>query len=131
MLAWQPAEPARLEQPVSPAHDLIVTHFFLDCFTTVEVAALAKRMRDSVSDRAIWVISEFAVPRSQFGRLVARPLVAALYRAFGLLTGLRVRSLPDYASALASAGFQLEARRIWLAGLLTSEIWLAGRANSP
>jgi trans-aconitate methyltransferase len=121
---------ARFWQPSGPAYDLIVTHFFLDCLTTAEVATLAKRLRGSAAEGAIWVISEFAVPRSRFGRLVARRLVAALYRAFGLLTGLRVRSLPDYANALAAAGFRLETRRTWLAGLLTSEIWLAGRANS-
>jgi trans-aconitate methyltransferase len=120
---------ARLWQPSGPAYDLIVTHFFLDCLTTGEVAALAKRVRGSAAEGATWVISEFAIPRNPFGRLVARPLVAALYRAFGLLTGLRVRSLPDYASALAAAGFRLDARRTWLAGLLTSESWLSGRTK--
>lgn len=123
------AADARFWQPGGPAYDLIVTHFFLDCLTTGEVAALAKRLRISAGEGAIWMNSEFAVPRGLFGRLCARPLVTALYRAFGFLTGLRVRSLPDYANALAAAGFRLEARRKWLAGLLTSEIWLACRTK--
>jgi hypothetical protein len=69
------------------------------------------------------VISEFAVPTTRFGRWVARPLVAFLYRAFGLLTGLDIRQLPDYAAGLQAAGFVLEQRRTMLGGLLTAEAW--------
>jgi hypothetical protein len=58
-----------------------------------------------------------------YGRLVARPLIAALYRVFGLLTGLAVRTLPDHPSALRAAGFTLLERRSRLAGLLVSELW--------
>ena len=47
------------------------------------------KLHDAVSPSAMWIVSEFAVPSSWFGRLVARPLVWLLYRAFGLLTGLK------------------------------------------
>ena len=48
-----------------------------------------------------------------------------LYRAFGLLTGLAVRALPDYDAALCTAGFKLAKKRSWLGGLLVSELWSA------
>jgi SAM-dependent methyltransferase len=104
-------------------YDLVATHFFLDCLTTEEVRALAATIRGVTSDGARWVISEFAVPQGWFGRLVARPMVATLYAAFGLMTGLRVRRLPDYGAALESVGFVLEKKRAWLGGLLVSEVW--------
>ena len=47
-----------------------------------------------------------------------------LYRAFGVLTGLEVRGLPDHHSALSEAGFRFGQRRAWLRGLLVSEIWI-------
>ena len=47
----------------------------------------------------------------------------SLYAAFALLTGLKTRQLPDYSSALASAGMSLSNRRTWLGGLLASELW--------
>jgi hypothetical protein len=50
-------------------------------------------------------------------------LVSLLYRAFGVLTGLRVRQLPDYSSALKIAGFTLEKERTWLVGLLVAQLW--------
>ena len=118
---------ARGWQPEMPPYDLVVTHFFLDCLTSEECFALAARVRGAVSPRAVWIVSEFAIPESRFGRWVARPLVWLLYRAFGLLTGLKMRRLPDYHFALREAGFTLARRRAWLCGLLASEMW-AGKA---
>jgi hypothetical protein len=112
---WQPAN--------SETYDLVVTHFFLDCLTTDEVRALAVRIRSASVPDTLWVVSEFALPRSFFGRFVARPLVTALYHAFGLLTGLRVRALPDHATVLTEAGFRIYLSRTRLWGLLVSELW--------
>ena len=115
---WQPAN--------SEPYDLVVTHFFLDCLTTAEVRSLAEKIRSASAPNALWVVSDFAVPRSFFGRIVARPLVLALYIAFGLLTGISVRTLPDHASALTEAGFRLARRQTRLCGLLVSELWTNG-----
>jgi ubiquinone/menaquinone biosynthesis C-methylase UbiE len=106
-------------------YDAVVTHFFLDCLTAEEVQALAERMRDALDAGGRWVISEFAVPEGWFGHAVARGVVSMLYAAFGVLTGLRVRTLPDYAAGLRAWGFVLEKRRVWLGGLLASEVWRA------
>jgi hypothetical protein len=122
---------ARSWQPPAKAYDLVVSHFFLDCLETAEIESLAHRVRGSVADDAIWIVSEFAIPPNHFGQFLARPLVAALYRAFGLLTGLAVRRLPDYASALSGAGFHLAARRHWLGGLLVSDLWRASGPHDP
>jgi SAM-dependent methyltransferase len=123
---WRPTE-TRLD----PSCDLIATHFFLDCLTQAEVESLALRLRSAVAPAALWVVSEFAIPAGWFGRLVARPLVAILYASFGRLTGLTVRSLPDHASALRLAGFNLQERRTRLAGLLIAEVWCAGQRHGP
>jgi len=131
---------ARQWQPPAHSYDLIVTHFFLDCLTTEEVQSLAKQLHAAVSPSALWLVSEFAIPPNLFGRLVARPLVGALYLVFGWLTGLAVRTLPDHRSALAASGFTLVQHRALLAGLLIGELWSAQplcvgsipiRASSP
>lgn len=123
---WQP--PPDSSQPDAPQYDLIVTHFFLDCLTTEECAALTAKLRLAVAPGAFWVVSEFAIPRSAAGRLIAAPIVGALYRAFGWLTGLTVRRLPQYEPALRAAGFALQKRRNWLGGLLASQLFQAGPA---
>lgn len=116
---------ARDWQPGASGYDLIVTHFFLDCLTTAEVRALAAKMRNAAAPAARWLISEFAQPERGLGRAAGRSIVWLLYRAFGLLTGLEVRTLPDHRAALHDAGFAVERRRAWLGGLLVSELWSA------
>jgi ubiquinone/menaquinone biosynthesis C-methylase UbiE len=121
---------ARAWKPDSSRYDLLVTHFFLDCLTTDEVLALAVKLHSCLGPDARWVISEFAIPESRFGRMVARPVIAVLYRAFGLLTGLKIRSLPDHRTALEQAGFSIVQKRSWIFGLLASELWAPNARNS-
>jgi SAM-dependent methyltransferase len=114
---------ARLWDPGAPRYDLIVSHFFLDCLSTKDVKKLVQQLRPCVTPGGMWMISEFAVPPGWFGWLVARPVITALYLAFGLLTGLTVFRLPRYHKVLSEAGFTLVERRTSLKGLLTSELW--------
>jgi hypothetical protein len=87
------------------------------------VEALAATLRAAVCPGALWIVSEFAIPTGRFGRWIASPIVRALYSAFGLLTGLAVRSLPRYRAALRHAGLTLDKRRRFLGGLLVCELW--------
>ena len=105
------------------AYDLVVTHFFLDCLATDEIESLGRRLRPQLRPDAAWVVSEFNLPANRFGRFIARLLIAVLYRAFGVLTGLTVRTLPDHHKALAQSGFILKHQQKWLCGLLVSEWW--------
>ncbi len=89
------ARDVREWSPAEAEYDLVVTHFFLDCLTTEDVRRLAERLKPNLRPGARWVVSEFAVPSSWFGRWMARPVVGFLYRAFGVLTGLEVRRLPE------------------------------------
>ncbi len=104
-------------------YDLVATHFFLDCLTTEDVSDLAERLKPGLIPGAIWVNSEFAVPPTLFGHLVARPLIRALYLGFRILAGLKVGRLPDYNRALGNAGWSVQSERARLRGLLTSQLW--------
>ena len=114
---------ARSWQPDQTQYDFIATHFFLDCLSTGEISSLAQRIRAAAAPGAAWVVSDFAEPAGILGRIVARSLVALLYFAFRLLTGLRQRRLPDHHSALALAGFKLRQQHRRLGGILISELW--------
>lgn len=109
----------------SQKFDLVVTHFFLDCLTTLEVELMARSIRGKLEPGAQWVISEFAVPENLYGKLFAQPLVRALYLAFGILTELKIHRLPRYHDALVQAGFELIREQKRLKGLLASEVWRA------
>ena len=112
-----------LEWSPSGSYDLIVSHFFLDCFFPYQLEQLFDRVLPHVRPGAQWVISEFAIPRNPFAASLAKGFIGLLYRAFGVLTGLPVRALPDYAAALRRHGFVLGQDRRYLAGLLCSQVW--------
>ena len=112
---WQPPSNAR--------YDLIAAHFFLDCLTTEEISTLAQRLTPSTTPNAQWLLSEFAIPPTIFGHLLATPLIAFLYRAFRLLTNLRLTHLPNHQSALENSGWTLQASHPHLSGLLISQLW--------
>jgi trans-aconitate methyltransferase len=112
-----------LEIDASPDTDLVVTHFLLDCFTQPEVDALTTRLASQLSPGALWLVSDFALPTHRILRPFARLYIMSLYAAFRLLTGLRVRHLPDTQSALTRAGLRRLARKSFLFGLLYTELW--------
>jgi ubiquinone/menaquinone biosynthesis C-methylase UbiE len=103
--------------------DLIVSHFFLDCFDDEELAMLAAHVNAAAGEGAVWVVSDFAIPQPPVARQLGRIVVSGLYLAFGLLTGLRTRRLPDHGRVMRDSGWRLEDRRTLLLGLLVSERW--------
>jgi SAM-dependent methyltransferase len=110
--------------------DLIATHFFLDCLTQDEVDALCLRLAGRLAPGGLWVVSDFRIPAGPM-HWPARLYVGMLYRVFGLLTGITVRRLPDFASALTAAGLTRMGVRYRLFGLLTSELWSRERLANP
>lgn len=103
--------------------DLVVSHFFLDCLTTEEVQALARKVQACLVPEGRWLISDFAIPHNRFGNVVARPLVSALYLSFRILTDLRVSRLPEYSAALQQIHLIRNNRKEFLGSLLVTEFW--------
>jgi hypothetical protein len=110
--------------------DLVVSHFFLDCFHESELHSLVCRVNEAVDEGATWIVSDFAIPQRPVVRQLGTVIVRGLYLAFGLLTGLRTRRLPDHGRVMREAGWTLENRRELLLGLLVSERWRRGVSHS-
>jgi SAM-dependent methyltransferase len=105
--------------PLQPLeYDLIVTHFFLDCFNEQDAEVLIERIAAAAKPNACWLISEFHV-----ANWWSRLLVAALYLFFRITTGLKTQRLIDHRPLLRQHGFTLEKKESARAGLLISELW--------
>jgi SAM-dependent methyltransferase len=98
-------------------YDLIVTHFFLDCFDETELEPLIARLTDAAKPQARWLISEF---RGNGW------LVRTLYLLFRVATGLRTRRLGDHRPLMERHGFRLMRHKESWRGLLASELWVGG-----
>lgn len=118
--------------PSQYGYDLVATHFFLDCLTEAETESLITRLRPFLAPGARWVVSEFQVPSgSPLRAAFARALIAGLYAAFRLLTGLQTRRIPPWRTLLLRSGFVPEASQSFLGGLLVTEIWRLTQATAP
>ena len=121
-ITMHPAD-AREFAPPKADYDLVVTHFFFDCLFQAELDKLFDRVAPRLRPGAFWVVSEFSQMQGSFSIWVGKAVVSSLYSAFGVLTGLRVRSLPDHHVAFKSHGFRLAEEKQWLRGLLVSQLW--------
>jgi SAM-dependent methyltransferase len=108
--------------PLKEQHDLVVTHFFLDCLTQPELNTLITRIAPTLAPGALWLISDFRIPTGPM-RIPAKLLIRSLYFAFRILTGLRTTRLPDHTTPLTQAGLTRISHQHHLGGLLTTEIW--------
>ena len=99
-------------------YDLIVTHFFLDCFNQPDAERLVHRAANAARPGALWLVSEFRA------RAWTRPLLRALYLFFRVTTGLKTRRLVDHRPLLERHGFRLEMEETSRFGLLASELWM-------
>jgi SAM-dependent methyltransferase len=108
--------------PLARRYDLVVTHFFLDCFTQADLDVLVTRVASTLTPGALWLVSDFRIPNGLI-RIPARVFIRSLYLAFRVLTGLRTTHLPDHIAALTRCGLVRVAYRHSLAGVLTTELW--------
>jgi len=112
-----------LEIDPLPSTDLVVTHLLLDCFSQPDVDALITLIASHLAPGTLWLVSDFTLPANKILRPFARLYIASLYAAFRLLTGLRVRQLPDPQSALRRNGMRHITRLTLLGGMLYTELW--------
>jgi SAM-dependent methyltransferase len=109
-----------LTVPLTPSsYDLIVTHFFLDCFNPADLERLIERAHAAAEPGAVWLISEFRQPRW------ARPLLAAMYLFFRVTARLSNNRLIDHRPLLQQRGFRLLREETSRRGLLVTELWVA------
>lgn len=103
--------------------DLIVTNFFLDCFTEEKLAAVIAALEKMAAPAADWLVADFEIAPRGWRRCWSKIVVGALYRFFRISVGLEARALVAPEAELARAGFGLMKRVTFLGGLLKSEWW--------
>ena len=109
--------------PPENAYDLIVTHFFLDCFPEPELAGVIRKLGSAAKPNAAWLLADFRLPAERFARLHAQAWLAVMYRFFRFTAQIPARELIDPTPVLEAAGFALARQYLFRHGLLKSELW--------
>ena len=114
LLRWSPGE---------NMYDLIVTHFFLDCFNEVELETIVSRLAKSATRDAVWLLSDFSIPSPRFQKMHAQTWLWVMHHFFRAVAGISARKLIDPSPFLRAHGFHCEHAKNSRFGLVKSEIW--------
>ncbi|TWT74231.1 hypothetical protein CA85_11180 [Allorhodopirellula solitaria] len=124
---------ARSFQPDAGVFDVIVTPFFLDCFTAAELDVLVPRWLRGLRPGGRWYHVDFIMPESGWKRRRACSWSWAMHVFFRWQTGLENQRLVDTEAAIERCGLAKEAERISGGGMIATQIWRfdGGSGESP
>ena len=105
--------------------DLIITHFFLDCFKTRELEKLIPKIAEAAAPGANWLIADFREAPKGIAKWRSRIILKMLYQFFKTFSHLSADHLTPPDRILKQSGYSIKERRIFEAGLLHSDWWIA------
>ena len=111
-------------QPSAAAFDLVVTHFFLDCFREDQLRDLIPKIAAAAKPRAPWLLGDFKAADSGLRHWRSRVILAVMYLFFRRVTHLPAKYLTAPDLLLTSSGFRLQQRRETDWGMLHSDVWV-------
>jgi ubiquinone/menaquinone biosynthesis C-methylase UbiE len=104
-------------------YDLIVTHFFLDCFDEKGLPRLIDKLASAATPAAHWLVADFSEPTRGWRRLPARALIAFMYLFFRVVARIEARRLVDYRPLLCGQGFGCTDEMVMPNDMIRSELW--------
>jgi ubiquinone/menaquinone biosynthesis C-methylase UbiE len=114
---------ALIAVPPGQEYDLVVSHFFLDCFDEPGLSQLAAHIGPHLAPNVTWVVSDFREPRHGLRALVFCFYLRMMFLFFRYTSALETRRLADYCVFLNRLGFVRSRCAIKLGGFVFSEIW--------
>jgi ubiquinone/menaquinone biosynthesis C-methylase UbiE len=103
--------------------DLIVTNFFLDCFTPAQLTTVIKKLTHAATAEANWLVADFCEPVSGWKKWRARWILTSMYLFFRVATKLPASHLTSPDTLLIENGFALQNRAVYDWGLLHADLW--------
>jgi len=105
-------------------YDLVVTNFFLDCFTYPELTNLIKKVSLSLKPEGKLIYGDFNVPNSFCKKTLTSLLLFGMYLFFRIFTRISANSLHDPTSLLIENKFILKNEKYYLWSFLKSQLWI-------
>lgn len=105
-------------------YDLVVTHFFLDCFPHSQLGSLVERVAAACAPGGRWMAADFRLPARGAARAAGGVALFGLYAFFRLVTGLPAGRLVDPDPLIRRCGFAPEAETRLLGGFLSCRSWV-------
>lgn len=117
-------------QPEVGAYDIVVTPFFLDCFSLAELNEHLPHWLAALPVGGVLLHVDFIVPQSPWQRPRAKLLLWAMHHYFRWQTGLANRNLVDTRPVIDQCGLRMESERISGGGMITAQLWRRWHSES-
>jgi ubiquinone/menaquinone biosynthesis C-methylase UbiE len=115
ILKWSPQE----------SYDLLVTHFFLDCFPGRQLQAIIAKLARAAEPGGVWLIADFTLPRRSIARAHARLWLRMMYKFFQAIAGIAANELVDPTPYLDRHGFIRDSENVSRGEMLRSDVYVA------
>ncbi len=112
-------------------YDLVVSHFFLDCFDEPGLSQLAHHVGPHLAPNVTWVVSDFRELQDSLMAPVFGFYLRLMFLFFRYTSGLQTRRLADYSVFLRRLGFVRSKQATKLGGFVFSEIWSRSPGRKP
>ena len=109
--------------PQQQSYDLVVTHFFLDCFNREQLSHVIAKLADAAAPRSHWLVADFAIPPKGFRRLHAKTWLRAMYSFFRAVADLQTHELIDPSPLIRATGFEVRRESVTRLGLVKAQLW--------
>ncbi len=112
-------------EPDRAAYDVIVTPFFLDCFSVEQLEYCLPQWLRGLRPGGVLYQVDFMIPERGWQRRRARLMLWAMHLFFRWQTRLENRQLVDIEPIIERHGLRKEAERIGGRGMIATQIWRA------
>jgi ubiquinone/menaquinone biosynthesis C-methylase UbiE len=107
------------------SYNLLITHFFLDCFQSDQLEEIIAKLSRAASAGAVWLLADFTIPTQPFARLHALLWLCMMYTFFRATTGITANSIVDPTSFLAANRFVRTKEKSLRWRMIKSEAYVA------
>ncbi len=107
------------------SYDLLVTHFFLDCFQHDQLEEIMAKLSAAVSAGAVWLLADFTIPTNRFARWHALTWLCAMYTFFRAVAGITAHRIVEPTSLMAADRFVRTKEKSFRWRMIKSEAYVA------
>lgn len=88
-------------------YDLLVTHFFLDCFRIEQLRSIVEKLAGAAArSMTTWLLTDFTIPHTGLARIHAKLWLQAMYFFFRVTARIKANELVDPEPLMIGAGFE-------------------------
>ncbi|MEQ9440005.1 MAG: class I SAM-dependent methyltransferase [Cyclobacteriaceae bacterium] len=111
--------------PDTAQYQVVITNFIFDMYTDEALPLLMHRIHSHLSQKAIWLFTDFRLSPQKKYRFWQRSLLKFMFWFFRITAGLSTQQLPDYARHFQTLGWKNTQEQSFFGDFIVSRAYRA------